>query len=503
MRATKITLITALLVLTLTTVAVSADTGCPAVDSSTDVAPRVVEITVYRVTGKTVELIGVVEDPDSGLREWIWDFGDGTVVRKTGGWSKVGDATYKMVVSHTYGDYRTYTVKLKVKDVWLKESNLKTKLVTIKKSNYKPLVKLEEISPNPAEPGERIVFKVKGIDPDGRVVEYYWDFGDGKKLRGANLTRVTHAYSKSGTYVVKIKVKDDKGAYSDVATQEVYVRSQTKPKPKNRPPVVISVRFTPLEPSVGKSVSFRATASDPDGDKLSFQWDFGDGTVKTAGPQISHIYRKEGAYTVKVRAKDSKGAFSSAYTVSISVKGNKPPQASIVEIRSDDNVTFIFQGMGFDPDGQVVAFVWDFGDGTTSSGRLRGNSIPHDSVNHTYKSSGRYTVKFRVKDDKGAWSPWVSKRVEVIIPKRMSSAAWAGSDFSNLEVAAGIGALIVLGAGYLAYRESRSNTFLERSRERTRRSRKVTVKRPPKSKRRGSKAGSTNVRRRNRPWPAS
>ena len=72
MRATKITLITALLVLTLTTVAVSADTGCPAVDSSTDVAPRVVEITVYRVTGKTVELIGVVEDPDSGLREWIW-----------------------------------------------------------------------------------------------------------------------------------------------------------------------------------------------------------------------------------------------------------------------------------------------------------------------------------------------------------------------------------------------------------------------------------------------
>ncbi len=501
MRATKITLISALLVLTLMTVAVSADTGCPAVDSSTDVAPRVVEITVYKISGKTVELIGVVEDPDSGLREWKWDFGDGTVVKKTGGWSKVGDSTYKMMVKHTYSDYRTYTVKLQVIDDWLKESNVKTKLVTIKKSNYKPVVKLKRVSPNPAQPGEKIIFEVEGIDPDGHVVEYYWDFGDGKKAKGANLTRVTHSYSKEGTYVVKVKAKDDKGAYSDPVTEEIYIRLQTKPKPKNKPPVITKVGYTPAEPFVGVPVTFRVTASDPEGDRLTFQWNFGDGTIKKGGPRITHIYKKEGAYTVKVRVMDSKGASSAVYTVSVAVKGNKPPQASIVEVRTRDNITFLFQGMGVDPDGQVVAYEWDFGDGKKAKGELEGNSIPHKFINHTYTSSGNYTVKFRVKDDKGSWSPWISKRVEVSIPEKVSSASWAGSEFSNLEIAAGLGTLIVLGAGYLAYRESRSNTFIERSRERTRKSRRITVKKSPR--RRTSRNGSDVTRRRKRPWPTS
>ncbi|MDK2372083.1 MAG: PKD domain-containing protein [Candidatus Korarchaeota archaeon] len=501
MRATEITLILALLVLMLMTVAVSADTGCPAVDSSTDVAPEVVEIAVYKINGRTVELIGVVEDPDSGLREWIWDFGDGTIVKKTGGWSKTGNSTYKMVVKHTYSDYRSYTVKLQVIDDWLKESSVKTKLVTIKKSNYRPIVRLKRISPNPAQPGKEVVFEVEGIDPDGQVVAYEWDFGDGKKTEGANLTRVTHSYSKEGTYVVKVKVKDDKGAYSDPVTEEVYIRSQTKPKPENKPPTIVKVEFTPVEPSIGVPVTFRVTASDPEGDKLTFQWNFGDGTVKSGGPRMSHTYKKEGAYTVKVRAVDSKGASSTSYTVSVAVRGNKPPQASIVEVRTRDNITFMFQGMGIDPDGQVLAYEWDFGDGKKTEGELKGNSIPHRFISHTYVSSGNYTVKFRVKDDKGAWSSWISKRVTASVQGRVSSASWAGFDFSNLEIAAGLGTLIVVGAGYLAYRESKSNAFIERSKEKAKRYRKVTVKRP--AMRRNKRDRSSVVRKRRRPWPAS
>ncbi|MCD6348694.1 MAG: PKD domain-containing protein [Candidatus Korarchaeota archaeon] len=499
MRATKIPAVLAILTLTLLTITVSADTGCPAVDSSADQPPRVIEISVYRISSKTVELIGVVEDPDSGLRKWIWDFGDGTVVNKTGGWSRIGDSTYKMVIQHTYSDYRTYWVKLKVIDDWLKESDVKTVPINVKKSNYKPVVRLIEITPNPAQPKEKITFVAEGIDPDGHVVTYYWDFGDGKKTNGANLTRVTHTYSKEGTYVLKVKVKDDKGAYSDAVTKEIYIRSESKPKPKNKPPSISSVDLTPREPSVGTLVVFRATALDPDGDRITFEWKFGDGTIKNGGAKITHIYRREGAFTVKVRAIDQKGASSPFYTLSVAVKGNKPPQATIIGVRTLDNVTFLFQGMGIDPDGQVVAYQWDFGDGEKVNGSLEGNSIPHKFLNHTYERSGNYTVKFRVRDDKGAWSLWATTRVAVLVPSKVNSATLGTFDFSNVGIAVGVGAIIVSVAGYLAYRESKSSTFIERSK----RNRRIVVRRPPRSVsgvyRNTPRNGRT--RKKKRPWP--
>jgi PKD repeat protein len=48
------------------------------------------------------------------------------------------------------------------------------------------------------------------FDPDGTIASYEWDFGDGSaKTTGVS---VTHAYSTVGSYVVTLKVTDDKGA---------------------------------------------------------------------------------------------------------------------------------------------------------------------------------------------------------------------------------------------------------------------------------------------------
>lgn len=501
-------LILAVLTLSLPLIGILADnTGCAAVDSSTDVPPQVVEISISRITGKTVELVGVVNDPDSGLRMWIWDFGDGEVERKTGGWSKVGDSLYKMVVRHTYDDYRTYWVTVKVIDYWDKESRNKTVPITVSKSNYEPIVEFKEIRPNPAKPGEEITFRAVGLDPDGQVVHYYWDFGDGKKKDGSNLSVVKHSYSKAGTYIVKVRVKDDSGAYSGTVSMEVYVISESKAQPRNRRPVISSVNYVPKEPNAGETVRFRATAIDPDGDSLRFEWNFGDGTIKNGGAQITHIYKREGAYTVKVKAIDSEGAASSIFTVSVAVRGNKAPQATIVDIKNFDNRTFAFQGMGLDPDGQVISFVWDFGDGKQYTGELEGNSIPHKYINHTYSRSGNYTVKFRVKDDKGAWSLWVSKKITVLVEeKQVSSAVLGGMGFNDLGIAAIVGGLIVSAAAYLAYKESKSNTFLERSKE----LRKTKIRKSRKGKyvRRGYKGrsyqepfGQNNKRKKKPPWP--
>jgi len=64
-------------------------------------------------------------------------------------------------------------------------------------------------------------------DPDGRIVEYSWDFGDGQTARA----RVaSHIYSRSGTYTVTLTVVDNWGASSQ-QWHRVWVRVNERPVP--------------------------------------------------------------------------------------------------------------------------------------------------------------------------------------------------------------------------------------------------------------------------------
>ena len=62
-------------------------------------------------------------------------------------------------------------------------------------------------------------------DPDGAVVAYQWDFGDGNTAQGAT---ATHAYASAGTYTVTLTVKDNEGATS-ATSDPVTVAAPTGP----------------------------------------------------------------------------------------------------------------------------------------------------------------------------------------------------------------------------------------------------------------------------------
>ncbi len=113
MRATKVIVSLAVLMLILVTLNVSADTGCPAIDCSVDNNPRIIDISVSKVYGKTVEITGIIEVdtnslPGNKIRDWTWNLGDGTVLKRRGILSKIGESKFKIVVSHTYSDYGMY-----------------------------------------------------------------------------------------------------------------------------------------------------------------------------------------------------------------------------------------------------------------------------------------------------------------------------------------------------------------------------------------------------------
>jgi outer membrane protein OmpA-like peptidoglycan-associated protein len=85
------------------------------------------------------------------------------------------------------------------------------------------------------------------------------------------------------------------------------------PPVANRPPVC---RLTaPTQAQVGEAVPLDASASsDPDGDQLSYTWDFGDGTqpARTAVSRATHSYARVGNYMARVSVDDGRGASCSA-----------------------------------------------------------------------------------------------------------------------------------------------------------------------------------------------
>ena len=80
------------------------------------------------------------------------------------------------------------------------------------------------------------------------------------------------------------------------------------PPVSNRPPVCRLI--VPAEGQAGTPVTLDASgSSDPDGDPLSYTWDFGDGTppAKTTIARITHNYARVGGYVVKVTVDDGRG----------------------------------------------------------------------------------------------------------------------------------------------------------------------------------------------------
>jgi glucose/arabinose dehydrogenase/PKD repeat protein len=80
---------------------------------------------------------------------------------------------------------------------------------------------------------------------------------------------------------------------------------------------------TPTAGAAPLSVNFSAAgSSDPDGDALSYAWDFGDGATAT-GSTAQHVYTQTGTLTATLTVSDGRG-LSDAKTVTITPGGNAP-----------------------------------------------------------------------------------------------------------------------------------------------------------------------------------
>jgi len=140
----------------------------------------------------------------------------------------------------------------------------------------------------------------KSSDPDGAIVFWQWNFGDGQIFLNATAFAF-HSYSFPGTYFVSLFVRD-----SGNQTSSTSVLVQIVPKP-DIPPIA-QFTFSPTSPRVGVTVFFDGSAShDPDGYITSYQWSFGDNASQFGGSFAQHTYFTAGNYTVTLTVMDNAG----------------------------------------------------------------------------------------------------------------------------------------------------------------------------------------------------
>jgi len=167
--------------------------------------------------------------------------------------------------------------------------------------NSPPLASVS--APSGAEEGQSVTLDASSsTDPDGDVLSYLWDLGDGATATGPT---VTHAYADDGSFTATVTVTDGDGATA-AASSIITVG--------NLAPVVLVVTGPEEAQLLGSDTRIDGVFADPgSADTHAAVVDWGDGATSTATIDgytltATHTYGSPGVYTVSVRVTDDDGA---------------------------------------------------------------------------------------------------------------------------------------------------------------------------------------------------
>jgi len=310
-------------------------------------------------------------DANDVIVSYRWDFGDG------------GDADGP-VVEHVYEQAGAYTVLLTVTDAKGGQAvlfqNVQVAATTPPVADFSIRRKSER---EPARVGDLLTFQDESYDADGDVVAWDWAFGDGTT---AASSLATHSYDAAGTYVVRLEVADGQGETA-LQTQALTIAPRLS---------VALFSYTPDPPHAGEVTRLDASESAQfSGTITSYIWDFdGDGTtdVQTSSSSVEHVFPTGGPTVVRLTVVDEQDNRASRERI---LQINDPPVAQFqIDDFSPDELEFVsFVDCSWDRDGEIVEWLWEFGDGSTSTVQ---------TASHAYRASGEMRVLLLVTDDGGA-----------------------------------------------------------------------------------------------------
>jgi hypothetical protein len=214
-------------------------------------------------------------------------------------------------------------------------------------------------------------------------LEYQWNFGDGNKSGwltppGPGQYGASHTYVRDGYYDVYFMVREkttlDK--FGNWAKSLAVISDLSNTAPKN-----LDFTREPTSPDSGTLMYFNGTATDDQGDPMTYKWDFGDGTTGT-GNRTTHQFTKgDPSYTVTMLVDDGHlgtgdRPVPKSYLVSVSAN-RLPTCAAKDEALVTKGVSWKFTATVSDQDTRDrLRLTWSWGDGDPATVMNINTAVP-------------------------------------------------------------------------------------------------------------------------------
>jgi PKD repeat protein len=329
----------------------------------------------------------------------------------------------------------TYVVSLTVTDDFGATNTSSFSVSVTPPDNILPLAVLS-VDKNSGVINDTFVFNVsESRDPDGSIILYQLDFGDGTSTQFVNSAPISHVYKTVGSYTAKLTVTDNRNGISLETTNSIKIITIN-----NQPPVA-SFSYSPVGAFTFDPITFTDNSSDPENALSRWSWDYGDGTNFTTTDPLqknpTKSYNKGNRnYTVSLTVYDNFG-LSNTISQIVSINNRKPFAVISTNSTPRNNVitgiapfTVIFDSNSYDLDGTVVNYEWYING-------LVGTPFTTKSFTYTFSTARftPYSVTLRVQDDDGVWSDLTNIGVKVNAPNVPPVAVISANPQSNTSFA--------------------------------------------------------------------
>ncbi len=294
-------------------------------------------------------------DNSPATSAWSWDFGDGA-------------SSNLQNTVHTYTDAGTYNVILQTQSAGNSCSQLVSPYATyIIHDGYAEFDLTQTLCPP---------FTATFTDQSGNAISWLWDFGDGST---STQQHPVHVYALPGFYSVTLTITTADGC---TYTKFHYYAASFLP-------LVANATATTQDTTLPLNVNFYANSSGA----TAWFWEFGDGGTSTSQNPI-HTYFIPGPYNINLTISNAECSYTYNYAGVTIGTGTALPGGGNDSLHVPEPVySCVPYEMNFsNPAINTVAWLWDFGDGDTSTTE---NPI------HIYTDPGVFTVSLITWDNLG------------------------------------------------------------------------------------------------------